>query len=41
MRGLARVVNGDVVPRGTQPVRIPQPGRPGATLFPFGQGETW
>jgi beta-N-acetylhexosaminidase len=41
MRGLARVVNGDVVPRGTLPVRIPRPGRPGATLLPFGQGETW
>jgi beta-N-acetylhexosaminidase len=41
MRALARIVDGDLAPSGTLPVRIPHPGRPGTALFPFGSGKTW
>ena len=41
MRGLARIVNGEIGPTGTSPVRIPYPGRPGSALFPFGSGKAW
>ncbi|MEA2026520.1 MAG: glycoside hydrolase family 3 protein, partial [Chloroflexota bacterium] len=40
MRGLARIIEGEVGPSGTSPVRIPYPDRSG-TLFPFGTGKTW
>lgn len=36
MRGLARVLSGDVEAGGTLPVRIPRPG--GGTLYAFGHG---
>ena len=40
MRALARIIEGEIGPAGTSPVRIPYPGRPEA-LFTFGSGETW
>jgi hypothetical protein len=39
MRALARIIEGEIGPAGTSPVRIPYPGRP-QTLFPFGSSET-
>jgi beta-N-acetylhexosaminidase len=41
MRGLARIIDGEIGPTGTSPVRIPYPGRPGSALFPLGTGKTW
>jgi beta-N-acetylhexosaminidase len=40
MRALAGIIEGEIGPAGTSPVRIPYPGRP-ETLFPFGSGVTW
>jgi beta-N-acetylhexosaminidase len=40
MRALARIIEGEIGPAGTSPVRIPYSGRP-ETLFPFGSGVTW
>ena len=40
MKGLARIVDGQVGPSGTSPVRIPYAGR-AQTLFPYGTGVTW
>lgn len=40
MRGLGRVLDGEAPALGTLPVRVPQPGRPKAVLYPFGHGLT-
>ena len=40
MRALARIMQGEIAPVGTSPVRIPELGRPKSSLFPFGTGVT-
>jgi beta-N-acetylhexosaminidase len=41
LESLARVLTGEVAPRGTLPVVIPTKGDPSSTLYPFGAGLTW
>ncbi|GGM65418.1 beta-N-acetylhexosaminidase [Longimycelium tulufanense] len=41
MESLAKVVFGEIAPRGKLPVAIPDPGRPGVDRYPFGHGLGW
>ncbi|MFD1150566.1 glycoside hydrolase family 3 protein [Saccharothrix hoggarensis] len=41
VEALARVLHGEVGPRGRLPVDIPDPARPGVSRYPFGHGLTW
>ena len=41
MESAAKVVHGEVAPRGTLPVDVPVAGDPATVLYPFGYGETW
>ena len=40
LESLARTITGEIVPRGTLPVDVPEAG-PGTTAYPLGHGLTW
>jgi beta-N-acetylhexosaminidase len=41
MEALARVLTGQVAPRGKLPVSVPDPADPASTRYPYGHGLTW